>query len=145
MELTIRYHAGVMTLNVDNFLYNTNIKNFKKLLKIIDESYTPEARDVLKNHMSGYLETVDDRLKVYANNVVNARTEYKEQKPVLDALINSRDRYRKNTPPYKDLMQRVKQQREKMQNLRHTYLSNEREFKRVLNRKKFYEKCLELM
>lgn len=145
MELTIKYRAGVMTLNVDRFLYSTNLKDFKKLLKIIDESYTPEARDVLKEYMTGYLPTVDDRLKVYANNVVNARTEYKEQKPVLDALINSRNRYRKNTPPYKDLTQTIKLQLEKMQNLRRAYMSNESEFKHVLNRKKFYEKCLSLM
>lgn len=64
MELTIKYRAGVMTIHVENFLERTNLKDFKKLLKIIDASYTPEARDVLKEYITEYLQTSNDLLQV---------------------------------------------------------------------------------
>ena len=149
MELKIEFgsmmHKGIMTLCVDRFLDMCNMKDFKKLLNLIDTSYTPEARDVLKEYITEYLAKVDDELKNYANNIVNARTEYKEQQPSLDALIKSRDRYKKNTEPYKEGMEKVKQQREKMRNIKYVWKSNEREFYETLKRKECYQKYLALL
>lgn len=57
MELIIKYRAGVITIHIENFLERANLKDFKKLLKIIDKSDTPEARDVLKDYIREYLQT----------------------------------------------------------------------------------------
>ena len=39
------------------FLERANLKEFEKLLKMIDKSDTPEARGVLKEYITEYLKT----------------------------------------------------------------------------------------
>ena len=118
MELKIRYRNGEMVVLIDEFLNVRNITKFRKLLKIIDKSYTPEARDVLKNYITNYLAEVDEKLKHHANKAVDARTEYKEQKILLEDIVYKRDRFKRNTQQYKLLMENVKQKRERLRHLK---------------------------
>lgn len=145
MELKIKYHNGEMVILIDSFLNMRNITKFKKLLKIIDTSYTPEARDVLKDYITNYLATVDTRLKEYANEGVTARTEYKEQQILLETLVKSRDIYKKKSREYKYFAEKVKKQRERIRHLKAVWKSQESYFNNTLKNKEFYKKCLDLL
>ena len=145
MELNIEYENGKMCVNIENFLDMHSIGKFKKLLKVIDTSYTPEAHDVLKAYIMDYLGTVDDRLRSHANKAVDARTHYKEQLPELERLIYKRGTYRRNTPQYKECTKKIKDKRAYLKNLKTVWKSQERYFDEALKNKAFYEKCLKLL
>ena len=149
MELIIKYRTksgnGVMNINVESFLEMRSISKFKKLLKVIDMSDTPDAKEQLKAYIVEYLETIETRLKDYYNKGAKACTEYKEKKPELQRLIYQRDIYKKNTPPYKECMEKVKNKREELRHLKAVWKSQESYFNKTLKNKEFYKKCLDLL
>ena len=145
MELKIKYENGQMCVYVENFLDMRSIGKFKKLLKVIDTSYTPEARDELKAYIMPYLENVEERLRLCEKRSVDARTHYKELFPELERLIYKRDTYCRNTPPYKYFSQKIKEKRAYLKDLKTVWKVQERYFDEAFKNKVFYEKCLKLL
>lgn len=149
MELIIKYRdknsKGTMRINVENFLNMRKIAKFKKLLKVIDTSDTPEAKEQLKAYIVDYLESAYERLEEYANKAVNAKTEYKEKEPELTKLIYARDRYKKGSAGYKEAGKKVKAKREELRHLKAVWKSQESYFNDTMKNKKFYKKCLDLL
>ena len=61
--LNIVYPSGRMNINTDRFLNDCGVGRFKKLLKIIKMSYTPDVYvKQLKDYITEYLATADDRI-----------------------------------------------------------------------------------
>lgn len=145
MELIIKYRNGSMCINIDKFLDVENITKFKKLLKIIRTSYTPEVEEVLKACITDFLNTVDDTLKVYANRIVNARTAWKEGQEPLNNLIARRDCYKRSTEPYKLYAKQIKAKRDELRALKINWCSSEEYFNNLMKRRGFCEKCLQIM
>lgn len=67
MVLTIKYGTGcgkgIMNVNVEEFLNKATLKDFKKLLKIIDMSDTPEVKEQLKEYITNILIILDENIK----------------------------------------------------------------------------------
>jgi hypothetical protein len=60
--LKIVYPNGKMDINLDNFLDTCGVMKFRKLLKIIKMSYRPVIYvEILRDYMTEYLATADDR------------------------------------------------------------------------------------
>lgn len=148
-SIVIKYgnftNAGTMTIAIDRFLEIRSMAKFRKLLKIIRTSNTPEVENDIKSYIVEYLADVDKRIVFHANKSVDARTEYHEQEAVLNALIKRRSLHRKNTKIYKNISEKVKEQREKMKHSKNVWKSQEKLFDSAIKNKDFYEKCLELI
>ena len=145
MELKIKYENGQMCVNVENFLNMRSIGKFKKLLKVIDTSYTPEARDELKAYIVEYLDNVEELLQLHANRSIKAKNAYKENLPKLEHLIYNRNLHQRNTPQYKEYAKKVKDKREYLNDLKKCWKAQERYFDEAFKNKAFYEKCLKLL
>ena len=145
MELTIKYINGQMFVCIDEFLNIRNIAKFKKLLKIIETSNTPEARDVLKNYITSYLAEVDEKLKEYEKKISSSNVEYMIASQELQRLVERRSNYWKNTDMYKKCDECVKKQRKDVAMWKTMFRQYKQRFKETQKNKEFYKKCLELL
>jgi hypothetical protein len=145
MELKIEYVNGVMIIHTDCFLGMRNIAKFKKLLKIIETSNTPEARDVLKNYITSYLAEVDEKLKEYEKKISSSNVECMIASQELQRLVERRSNYRKNTDMYKKCDELVKKQRKDVAMWKTMFRQYKQRFKETQKNKEFYKKCLDLL
>lgn len=114
--MNVRYNGGKgrMTINLPEYLDCQTLTNIRRLIKVVETSDTPEELEKLHNYVEAELQQIDRRMKEAANKAVDARTKAKELQPELDKLVYARNRYKKNSPPYKELMEKVKDMRERI-------------------------------
>lgn len=103
-----------MTINLPEYLDGQTLTNIRRLIKVVETSDTPEELEKLHSYVEAELQQIDRRMKEAANKAVDARTKAKELQPELDKLVYARNRYKKNSLPYKELMEKVKDMRERI-------------------------------
>lgn len=64
MDLQIKYEQGSMTVHLEEFLRSRNITKFKKLVKLIRQSYTPDELNKILNHIEQFNDTYELDQKV---------------------------------------------------------------------------------
>lgn len=142
MTLNILYNwgKGKMKIWLPEFFMDPKISDTRKIIKLIRDSQTPEEENKIWGYVEAELETLDDRLKSCVNKTVDASTRAKELEPDLARLIAQRDRWKKSSDPYKELMEAVKSKREEIQHFKNVSRSQMSEFNRLNRQKEFYAK-----
>lgn len=91
-ELNIVYPNGKMNIYVANFLDVCGVTKFKKLLKIIKMSYTPEVYvGQLKEYITEYLAIADDRRSEVIKWVERVEDEIRTKEGQLITLTHKRN------------------------------------------------------
>jgi hypothetical protein len=91
-KLNIIYPHGRMTINVENFLDDCGVTKFKKLVKIINMSYTPEAHiEILKNYIIDYLSSAKERTQLFIDKAESYEREISNNEQYLAKLIHKRN------------------------------------------------------
>lgn len=140
--MNVRYNGGKgrMTINLPEYLNSQTITNIRRLIKLVESSDTPEELEKLHSYVEEELQHFDERMKVAANRAVDARTKSKEIQQELDKLIYERDRYKKNSPPYKNLMDKVKDKRKELSHQRSIYFSQTSDISHFKHNKEKFSK-----
>ncbi len=140
--MNVRYNGGKgrMTINLPEYLDCQTLTNIRRLIKVVETSDTPEELEKLHNYVEAELQQIDRRMKEAANKAVDARTKAKELQPELDKLVYARNRYKKNSPPYKELMEKVKDMRERIALQNSIYRCQKSEVSRLQRNKEKFNK-----
>lgn len=129
-----------MTINLPEYLDCQTLTNIRRLIKVVETSDTPEELEKLHSYVEAELQQIDRRMKEAANKAVDARTKAKELQPELDKLVYARNRYKKNSPPYKELMEKVKDMRERIALQNSIYRCQKSEVSRLQRNKEKFNK-----
>lgn len=140
--MNIRYNGGKgrMTINLPEYLDGQTLTNIRRLIKVVETSDTPEELEKLHSYVKAELQQIDRWMKEAANKAVDARTKAKELQPELDELVYARNRYKKNSPPYKELMEKVKDMRERIALQNSIYRCQKSEVSRLQRNKEKFNK-----
>ena len=129
-----------MTINLPEYLDCQTLTNIRRLIKVVETSDTPEELEKLHSYVEAELQQIDRRMKEAANKAVDARTKAKELQPELNKLVYARNRYKKNSPPYKELMEKVKDMRERIALQNSVYRCQKSEVSRLQRNKEKFNK-----
>lgn len=146
--LEISYYTrsgrGAMKINVHALMEEQTVVKIRKLVNIIRTSNTPDAEQAIADYCKKWLSHYDAEQKALTNSHVTAKEN--ARKIEIDIVYNerARERYKRNTEPYKQYTELLKQKRKELSaassNAR-TYLT---EFNRNQRMKEKYEKVLEI-
>lgn len=145
MTLNILYNwgKGKMKIWLPKFFEDPKMFDTRKIIKLIRDSQTPEEEEKIWRYIEAEMETIEDRMKSCANKSVDASTKAKELEPDLARLIEQRDRWKKSSDPYKELMKGVKTMRAEINHQKAVAKSQLSDFNRLMRQKDFYVKLKE--
>ena len=127
MELNIKwlyYCPGTMTVNLNRFLEDRKTNNFKKLLKEIRNSDTPEEEQKIIEFIDIFNDGFDDAFQQLENKKIeySQKVDYCEN-VLLKMLLEIRSSYKRYSKAYKDFSHDIKVTRNELRSLK-TRLNN---------------------
>lgn len=147
--LEIRYgtggRKGEMKIIVQSFLERQSVAKIRKLLNLIRTSYNPDAEQVLADFCRQWLTQYVIEQKILANKHVDAKEKAREIEINILSNQQERDRYRKNTEPYKQYTGLLKNQKNQLVIVNETARRSLTEFNRNQKTKAKYEKVLAII
>lgn len=137
--------TGEMKIVVQSFMEEQTITKINKLLNIIRTSYDPDGEQVIADFCKQWLSQYEIEQKVLANNHVDAKE--KARQIEIDIVYNqrARERYKKNTEPYKEYTELLKIKRKALSDVNKLARSSLTDFNRNQKMKGKYEKVLEII
>lgn len=141
-DLEIMYNNGRMVIHLEEFLSCRSITKMRKLLKVINQSDTPEIADQIQQHVRDRVSGIDGLAKVSANQIVRLKEEIRNIQNDVDVWKSQRDRNTKNSSPYKYYNDKLKVSREKLRTAKCSLNTVKREFNNHVKDKAFFEKLL---
>lgn len=136
---------GEMCVHLKKFLLMRNITKFRKLLKIIRDSNTPDEEQKIVEWCEQFIEQVEPFRRQAILRKYETQEEIGFHESRLERLTYHRDRYRKNTPPYKELAEKVRTEKQNLSAAKAAYRQAVQDEKNADANKKFIMKCLETM
>lgn len=141
-DLTIRYDNGTMCVHLEEFLSCRSISKVRKLLKIIDRSYTPEVAEQIQEHIEHRITGLDKIAKISANQYVKFKEIVKQIEQEVNTWVHRRSQYKKRSKGYEHYNDNVKESREKLRAAKADMRRSKKEFDDTVKDKAFFEKLL---
>ena len=142
MTLEIKYENGSMTVHLEQFLGCRSISKVRKLVKIIQRSYTPDEINKILNYIEQFKETYEIDLKTSESKIIGYESKVKIAKSYLDKSIMYRGKCTRNSSPWKYHNNYVKQYREELKKLQQLLREENKILNNLKRNKKFYDDCL---
>ena len=146
MDMVIKYgNSCQMIVHLEEFLGQRSISKFRKLVKLIYSSYTPELLDDLKSYILNQFEQFEQQKQEYENTLIRYESKMPSAKQNVNDSVFKRDAFNCGTEGYKLFSEGVKESR---QELTHLYLCVENYKQKINNcirNKDFYSKCIEII
>lgn len=143
--IRIEWGDGVMSVNLKEFLSCRSISKVKKLVKIIRESFTPNCEMQIREFVEQEIEQYEPRRKDAERHIVG----YRQKVDYLDSYIYTasayRDRYKKNSTPWKHHNDDLKRFKEEQRELKKQLISWQRKLNENQKNQEFYMKVLEII
>lgn len=136
---------GEMCIHLKEFLSMRNITKFKKLLKIIRDSDTPDEEQKIVEWCEQFIEQVEPFKKQAVLKKYEKQGEIRFHESRVELMTYQRDKYRKNTPLYKEFAQKVRTEKQNLSAAKAAYRQAVQDEKNAEADKKFIMKCLETM
>lgn len=141
MDLQIKYDNGSMVVHLEEFLGCRNITKFKKLVKLIQQSYTPDEINKILNHIEQFNENYELDQKVTQQKIVG----YSEKVRFCERQINSctvtRDLYKKKSENWVTFNDVLKERREELKQMQQLLRTEKQAFVKRQKDKAFFDKC----
>lgn len=141
-EIKIEYDRGTMVIHLEEFLSCRSISKVKKLLKIIQQSHTPEAADQMQQFIEDKVGDLDVLMRVSARRYELLQEKVQGLKYAIEAQKSQRDRNTKDSPFYKYYNDILKVSRENLRDAKKLLNIAKREFDNHAKDKAFLEKLL---
>ncbi|MDL2302402.1 hypothetical protein LJC58_08610 [Lachnospiraceae bacterium OttesenSCG-928-D06] len=145
MDLVIKYDNGQMTVHLEEFLGQISISKFRKLVKLINSSYTPELLDDLKSYILNQLEQFEPQKQEYENMVIGYESKIPLAKKNVNDSIFKRDVFKRGTERYKLFSEGVKESRQELTHLNSCVRNYKQKINNCIRNKDFYSKCIEII
>lgn len=136
---------GHMCVHLYEFMSMHNITKFRKLLKIIRESNTPDEEKKMREWCEQMIEQAEPFKKCATIRKYEKEEQIRQIETEIDLLKYNRDRYKRNNPPYKELSKRLKTKRKNLSEVKAAYRQAVQDIKGAERDKNFMLKCLETM
>lgn len=143
MDLYIKYDNGSMAIHLDAFLDYRSIGKVKKLVKLIQQSYTPDALDDLKEFVKQEIEQFELRMKEDTNYYVGYKSKLKFNEQQLEKCMHYRDWYKHSEDEWKHYNELVKEFRQEIKETKLQMKQRKSDFDTCVKNKAFCEKVLE--
>lgn len=143
MDLNIKYKNGSMVVHLDELLKGQTINKFKRLIKLIEESHSPD--DIVKVRV--FIEQGIEQFELIQKKAEKSIIAYESkvnfcQKQIENCTFN-RDTFKRDSDGWNHYNFYVKRFSQEMKELKVLLRSSKAECNRCIKGKKFYLKCLE--
>lgn len=145
MDLNIKYRNGSMVVHLEEFLSSRSITKVRKLIRLIQESDTPDEINKVQNYIEQELEQVDLRAKENEKYIVGYTEKVKFCQTQSDNCIHNRSGFQKNSSGWKHYNEYVKQYRQELREIKAQLSSRKSDFNNCIRNKPFYQKCIEII
>ena len=143
MDLYIKFDNGSMAVHLDAFLDCRNIGKVKKLVKLIQHSYTPGELAKMKEFVEQQLEQFEPRMQEDTIYISGYKPKLKFSEQNLEKCLHNRDRYKRGTDGWAHYNELVKEFRQEIREIKAAIRSKNSDFNGCIRNKAFYEKVLE--
>lgn len=141
----IKYENGEMQINLEEFLCcscNRSISKVRKLVKIINNSYTPEVIEDMKKFIEQRMNTTDTIIETAREHCLVFNDEVKKYEKRLDSVVAHRANYKRNTDGWKYYNKQVKEVRENLRTAKVNMRAAKSQFNDTVRMKNFFIKLL---
>jgi hypothetical protein len=148
MDLEIKYDNGHMIIHVKEFLGQRSISKFRKLIKLINNSYTPELLDDLKSYILNQLEQFEQNEQTqeeFQRYVTGYEQKIDYSNRGIYTATTYRSRYKKGSEAWEHHNEKLKQFREENKELKRELRQYVLKSKDNVRNKDFYSKCIKIM
>ena len=134
-----------MQINLEEFLYyscNRSISKVRKLVKIINNSHTPEVIEDMKKFIEQRMNTTDTIIETAREHCLVFNDEVKKYEKRLDSVVAHRANYKRNTDGWKYYNKQVKEVRENLRTAKVNMRAAKGKFNDTVRMKNFFIKLL---
>lgn len=134
-----------MRINLEEFLCyscNRSISKVRKLVKIINNSYTPEVIEDMKKFIEQRMNTTDTIIETAREHCLVFNDEVKKYEKRLDSVVAHRANYKRNTDGWKYYNKQVKEVRENLRTAKVNMRAAKSQFNDTVRMKNFFIKLL---
>lgn len=134
-----------MRINLEEFLCcscNRSISKVRKLVKIINNSYTPEVIEDMKKFIEQRINTTDTIIETAREHCLVFDDEVKKYEKRLDSVVAHRANYKRNTDGWKYYNKQVKEVRENLRTAKVNMRAAKSQFNDTVRMKNFFIKLL---
>lgn len=148
MDLVIKYDNGQMTVHLEEFLGQRSISKFRKLVKLINSSYTPELLNDLKSYILNQLEQFEQNQQTpqeFQRYVDGYEQKIDYSNRGIYTATTYRSRYKKGSEAWEHHNEKLKQFRLENKELKTELRQCTLKYKDNIRNKDFYSKCIEII
>lgn len=134
-----------MRINLEEFLCyscNRSISKVRKLVKIINNSHTPEVIEDMKKFIEQRMNTTDTIIETAREHYWVFNDEVKKYEKRLDSVVAHRANYKRNTDGWKYYNKQVKEVRENLRTAKVNMRAAKSQFDDTVRMKNFFIKLL---
>lgn len=141
MDLQIKYDNGSMTVHLEEFLGCRKITKFRKLVKLIRQSYTPDELNKILNHIEQFNAAYELDQKVTEQKIVGYSDKVRFCKRQISRCTALRDSYKKQSENWVTFNDNLKEHRDELKQLNQLLRAAKQEYKNRQKDKAFLEEC----
>lgn len=141
MDLQIKYENGSMVVHLEEFLGCRKITKFRKLVKLIRQSYTPEELNKILNYIEQFNETYELDQKVTQQKIVGYSDKVRFCEMQISRCTTSRDSYKKQSENWVTFNDNLKEHRDELKQLNQLLRAAKQEYKNRQRDKAFLDEC----
>lgn len=141
MDLQIKYDNGSMVVHLEEFLGCRKITKFRKLVKLIRQSYTPDEINKILNHIEQFNETYELDQKVTQQKIVGYSDKVRFCKAQITRCTAARDAYKKQSENWVTFNDNLKEHRDELKQIQQLLRAAKQEHKNRQKDKAFLDEC----
>lgn len=141
MDLQIKYDNGSMTVHLEEFLGCRKITKFRKLVKLIRQSYTPDELNKILNHIEQFNATYELDQKVTEQKIAGYSDKVRFCERQISRCTTSRDSYKKQSENWVTFNDNLKEHKGELKQLNQLLRAAKQEYKNRQKDKAFLEEC----
>ena len=141
MDLQIKYDNGSMVVHLEEFLGCRKITKFKKLVKLIRQSYTPDEINKILNYIERFNETYELDQKVTQQKIVGYSDKVRFCEAQITRCTAARDAYKKQSENWLTFSDNLKEHRDELKQIQQSLRAAKQEYKNRQRDKAFLDEC----
>ena len=143
MDIQIKYDNGFIVIHLENFMQCQSIAKFKKLLKLIRNSSTPECEAAIWKYIRQEMEEFEVKQAENKRYIVGYSEKTVFCQKQLDRNIAIRGRFKKSDKAWDYWNQCVKEARQELKGIKALLRSRELDHDKNIRMQEFYKRVLE--
>lgn len=145
MDLNIKYKNGSMVVHLEELLSTRNISKIRKLIKVIQNSDTPNEIENVQTYIEQFNDNYDASQMLTQKEITGYSQKISFSQHQLEVSLNNREKYPKKSDGYKHYNQSVKNNREELRRMKMELRSKQQELSSREKEKQFLGRVSEII